>query len=1192
MKTDSDYSNNARYEVKNLKFEDVVAPYLHGDWEDFDRYFRLNPSRVFYSEGKERESPIIYSIAQHNGDTKLPNITVIPNLTTLESRGLLRPLTVFGCNGGYYHPSSPKGHRIQEVYEFQSYGMMILDRQEGEVELWVAQEGDKVAVPNHCHVTVYNLSDKDNPLIVLDFSDARQSAADDSLVKKCGPILLAYYDDFEVVFTLNRLYVNAPNHAAGVRLSTSLRDDRFRQIRVGRGARLDLGRLLYEELTGNLELIGKFSRLGIRIRQASPEAVLEPLPARRGARLHFSLPLVEATKRETEVYRYFFPKTEVAKPPRRGRRPKPVEAPKGANTSVTLPSFDRPLVIVVEGVGDWVQQAYRDLFRQKRDEGRNLSIFYADDTRWKDRPVWANPKAAGYDLRPWETYLDKADLDEFEKYRNLLPDAVFVVTPDFTHSAVARWWLGRTPTVFIEKPFDSQIKNVDNLLHELGQQRGKTIVLGLDHYQFYALPVYDMKYDIDDHLDGAVAKVVFYLTEKRPIESDRIRSLQYGLTLDLLPHLTALLTYFGDVCSIDEIRVIESGQYSPLKAAPRDGGQMKDISGEFHNETYSRVEFTFQDYSGNGFHIPCMAVVGKGFSEEVKYMEVTGRNGNAVRIDLNREPDPNLFPDYPWDSLFYLQGDQAPLPTGAGIKEVQSPYNSGTTLRILYDPNNPKRFCRPLQRRRYEKLLEDLLMGTNVAVASTLSLNQGREIVRALDRIWWAIQAAKPWIEYPLGQINPEHGPISEQVDALSTLILHERQPGLLDEDIIKTLHSHSGNRQQVRELLEIAHTGPVPTRGPISAKRIEAGANSGSSGPGSIYLSIVVEKLRDQVGDLPVTMLVHGWGSKPAADFIDVLSNFLRRADALWLIPGKELNGSTAPPEIEGSVILSLDRDTDLRIYSNIVADIVFFPGADATEADENHVASITKFQLRARAAIVDNQGLHSKLVAQAGDRMGIVTYCWSGQESLILCKEAETKVGPGEVFSPPSLNDLGRSLKAIARHLERFDDRCRKFRTRIETMIDKHSDQPDFIEDLMRQADKNQWPTWAALSFPRLYTPAKPLVGGRKRALVWNQVLDCVPETYVYEVQAKLWEGQIFEIHMPEETAQFVSSIAKIFEKHLRDNPFSSERSFIGAITNAMQEIELTYPEASRKSLETRKEVLAEDEVISLLPPEHLTD
>jgi hypothetical protein len=301
----------------------------------------------------------------------------------------------------------------------------------------------------------------------------------------------------------------------------------------------------------------------------------------------------------------------------------------------------------------------------------------------------------------------------------------------------------------VEKPFDSQLDQVYELLRVRGQG-SRTAILGLDHYQAYALPLHALRSAVVAHLGEALAQVIFYMTEDRSIELGREHSLQHGLTLDRLPHLLALLTSFGDVGTIDEIRILAAGRYTPLIAASCDGTHERDITQRFRNETASWVRFTFQDYSGNGHHVPCLAVVGKGFAQEVKYLEVIGRNGNAIRLDLNRPPNPNKHPDYPWDTLFFLHGTLAPPPAGVQVCEVQDPYDRQRTLSILHDPNEPTCFRRPLERGRYARLLDDLLHGTRAAIASTLSLSEAVGIVQALDRIWWAIQKHTPWSEYDL----------------------------------------------------------------------------------------------------------------------------------------------------------------------------------------------------------------------------------------------------------------------------------------------------------------------------------------------------------------------------------------------------------------------------------------------------------
>jgi len=786
---------NHAYEIKEHSYREAIAPCLRGDWEEFDRLFGLKPRRSGAQLDDDLDvRSVAYSVAEHipAGDSqRLPDITVVPNLFTNNALHLISPWIVLGTSLGHYHPLTESGYHVQEVYEFQGYGVMILDHGGGEVELWVAQDGDKVAIPTACHMTLYNLGD--HPLVTLHFAQASHKP-DDSFVQKHGPIMLAYYNDFEVVFKLNPLYINNTAAKIGVRVTDAPRQTRERQVRILRGARLELGRLLYEQLSLNPDLIGEFARLGVRVRTASPEAVLEPLQPYRRSRLYFRQSLVRAATKGTDVYRYFFPASRlIGPPPFSDEQPRinELNAERSTNAIDDMrgDSSHRHILIVLEGSGDWVEQTYRPLFKNKVDEYKKrpekdiaLSVIYADDSRWKPRPVWSDPitwsdpqrweDPARTGLQEWEVYLDKADPDGAAQYFNLRPDVVFIVTPDFTHCALARQWIGKTPLVFIEKPFDSQITNVENLLLTLGQQHkavSTTEILGLDHYQLYARPINLYKPEINAHLGGHISAVNFYLTETRPIEQTRVRTLQYGLTLDLLPHFIALLTYFGDIGSIDEITVVGAGQYQPLVAALRDGQIQESIIGQFEGETYSQVQFTFLDHSGNDFPIPCRAIVGKGFSREVKYMEVIASNHNAIRIDLNRKPEGEES-EYPWDSLMFLQGDGEKYLEGSEEVTVSDPYSS-KPLRILRDPNDPKRLIPPLDRQRYQLLLKDLLEQKTETIGNTLTRSQGRQIVLALDRIWWAIREAHPWRRYNLGSLdplNPENDLATSQSPVLS----------------------------------------------------------------------------------------------------------------------------------------------------------------------------------------------------------------------------------------------------------------------------------------------------------------------------------------------------------------------------------------------------------------------------------------
>lgn len=752
IRIDADTVASAKdYRINPRTFQSI-EPFLHEDW------------RVLAVPAAGNDS-VVYSGAEHRGSVKLPNVTIVPNF---EQSGAGRCI-VLGSTMGHWHGESASEHPVQEVYEFQSYGLIVLDRENGRPELWVAGPGDKVTVPGECHMTLYNLGDRDQPLVTLDFAHPDRNRSAKDLVSRVGPILFASYDDAEAAFLLSRRYINDATHRAGVRLPDGSTDERRRVVIPLRG-RLDLGAHLYSELTGNPDVIAAFARLGLGIRKASPDAFLPSRASDPGRRpLFFSGSLVDVTRvvghhgnpqtlSYPEVYRYFFPAVPSAPATpgeSRGRGIAQITAERATEKQarLDLPPLNRPLIAVVEGAGQWVERTYRKIFDRAMADGvgHGLSVFYTDDGTWRTRPDWAGEAR----LQHWETYLDKTDPRDAAIRQGLRPDVVFVVTPDFTHSRIARDWLGKSPLVFVEKPFDSRIANVDDLLRASAQRRG-TEVLGLDHWLSDALPLHELKAPVVDHLGGALASMTFFMTEDRPIERGRDRSLQFGLMLDLTPHMLALLTHFGDVSTIDDIRVCFAGQYRDLIAKDPDTGAEERIPG-FRNETACALRFTFQDYSGNGFRIPCRAVVGKGFKRAVRYLEVTGRNGKSIRLDLHKKPREGSFPDYPWYSLFFMDAPGATAPL-----LVKDPYDPARTLAIVRDRERESRIPHDIDEARYRRLLWQLIQGRAGAasgetggVASALLLKEARAIVQVLDRFWLAVQAARPWQEYPLGVLDP-----------------------------------------------------------------------------------------------------------------------------------------------------------------------------------------------------------------------------------------------------------------------------------------------------------------------------------------------------------------------------------------------------------------------------------------------------
>ena len=278
----SDWPANRGYVIKERFFAQAIAPFLHGTWQDLHQQWPLVTTGVLYSG------------ADHSGTPGLPSITVLPNFRVVASSSEEScPVAVFGCTMGHWHLPDIHGRRTQEIYEFQSFGLMALDREEGEIELWVLRAGDKVAVPSACHMTLYNLGDESHPLVTFDLATSASNPANKDLIGTTGPVLLAYYTQHQAVFTLNRLYVNSPHTRAGVRLIDPTADLSGCTVRIPRNPRAELGAWLYQQLTENLEVARQFARVGVRLCRASPEAVVELAGTTQSRRLTIAQPLAD-----------------------------------------------------------------------------------------------------------------------------------------------------------------------------------------------------------------------------------------------------------------------------------------------------------------------------------------------------------------------------------------------------------------------------------------------------------------------------------------------------------------------------------------------------------------------------------------------------------------------------------------------------------------------------------------------------------------------------------------------------------------------------------------------------------------------------------------------------------------------------------------------------------------------------------
>jgi hypothetical protein len=387
-----------------------------------------------------------------------------------------------------------------------------------------------------------------------------------------------------------------------------------------------------------------------------------------------------------------------------------------------------------------------------------------------------------------------------------------------------------------------------------------------------------------------------------------------------------------------------------------------------------------------------------------------------------------------------------------------------------------------------------------------------------------------------------------------------------------------------------------VHTRSPIRVQTTATEAPAYGSQP---ILKELMEQLRKEVGDYPLTAIIHGWDDQLVRSFLPVLFLSLQSEDALWLIPTSNMDEIATPPAQERAVILNPNRlikepayNADRALYDNLIGDIVFFPALE--EAEVRYAAG---FQQRARTLIVYRYGPCTDAVIRAGREAGFSPYLWSEGQLLEACSdigEASALAKETQTDAEPDMSDIGRMLKAVAEHLEPGFDRRREFRSQIEKLLEEYPGRrEEWNQELVRLADAYQWPSWAVECLPSFYVSLPTSPDGFSRVLLWYRIYECTPDTLDKEVVRELCEGEFFEIKVPAETARVTEEIAQIFEEHRSALPYASGRSFFGAINNAMLQVEAflseKYPDAAQKIKALREAILEREQII---PPSTTDD
>jgi predicted dehydrogenase len=418
-------------------------------------------------------------------------------------------------------------------------------------------------------------------------------------------------------------------------------------------------------------------------------------------------------------------------------------------------------LMVVEGAGDIVGRGYGPaLAKLKIDNPKDLRVIYTDS-----RDLWQEQeqKSPGSlkkrertlrRLKKWGAeFIDKSpsnpsEYDTYLALRQAQVDTVIVATNDASHVDVAEHWLqSDCDRIFIEKPLTS-ISTLNRARDLIG--RGDPRVSCFDHYR--ARVHRHLRHDelldfIYEHL-GQVTRFRFFLLEdhsgtdskfmdvlKRdalknrngPIENERRQpSLQDGMIFDLMPHMMALLSYFGPIGEV-HVRSVKAAQYR--------GVDFKDeVRAEIENETLAAVEFTFLTLHNQ----PAIgeAYVGKGVRGAKEFPDMDGN----VRV-------------------LELEGER-----GGYKRKIRLDFrNNG----IWYVSNKKKSQLLELERDPYWYFMEDIFYSEARGTRLGLQLDHGKQILEKLIDMRHGIKSPLP-DTYPLG--NRKGGLPGYLEDILETL--------------------------------------------------------------------------------------------------------------------------------------------------------------------------------------------------------------------------------------------------------------------------------------------------------------------------------------------------------------------------------------------------------------------------------------
>lgn len=165
-----------------------------------------------------------------------------------------------------------------------------------------------------------------------------------------------------------------------------------------------------------------------------------------------------------------------------------------------------------------------------------------------------------------------------------------------------------------------------------------------------------------------------------------------------------------------------------------------------------------------------------------------------------------------------------------------------------------------------------------------------------------------------------------------------------------------------------------------------------------------------------------------------------------------------------------------------------------------------------------------------------------------------------PGVEPDEPPLREIGEALKALSLRLQDETDRRPEFAHHVERVVSRYPGRPSRHAELLRLADRYDWPDWALISLPSLCVWLEDVPGGR-RILLWEVYLPLVSMlSFQAEDVRGLCRDKVFSLTLTEEAADYLAPFIAELEERRRPGitPLPTYSAVVGAVTDLMSEIE----------------------------------